>query len=54
MTYKVSINCIDYYQELEIEAQDETEAEEKYQTMLENGNVLVVNSDFTDLKVVKA
>jgi hypothetical protein len=33
--YKVSINCIDNYQELEIEAQNEWEAEEKYQEMLD-------------------
>jgi hypothetical protein len=51
--YKVSINCIDNYQELEIDAQNEWEAEEKYQEMLESGDVLVVNSQFMDLKVNK-
>jgi hypothetical protein len=52
--YKVSIKCIDDYQELAVEAQNETEAEEKYQDTLENGDVLVVDSHFIDLKVNKA
>jgi len=51
--YKVSIKCIENYQELEIEAQNEWEAENKYHEMLENGDVLVVNSHFIDLKVNK-
>ena len=51
--FKVFTNCVDHYQELEIEAQDETEAEEKYQAMLENGEVLVVGSDFEEIQVTK-
>ena len=49
--YKVSVECTDYYQELETEAQNEKEAEEKYQTLLNNGEVLVVDSDFADIAV---
>jgi hypothetical protein len=52
--YKVSAECTDYFRELEIEARDETEAEEKYQKLLDQGDVSVVASDFADLKVVKA
>jgi hypothetical protein len=52
--YKVSAECTDYFRELEIDARDETEAEEKYQKLLEQGDVPVVASDFSDVKVSKA
>lgn len=51
--YRVKTKRIEYYQELEIEAQNEEEAKEKYQTMLEGCGVRVVSSDFMEIEVSK-
>jgi hypothetical protein len=51
LRYKVSVECTDFFEELEIDAQNEWEAEAKYQALLDNGEVQVIESGFADIAV---
>ncbi len=43
--FKILLNEVLHYQELEIEAESEEEAREKYMDKVDSGDVLVVNSN---------
>ena len=51
--YNVFVDEICHYLAKEIEAQDQSEAEEKYMEMIENGDVEVVKSEFQEIGVAK-
>jgi len=51
--FKVSVDEISYYLSEEIEAKDEEEAKEIYMQKLEEGNILVNKSEFTNFQVKK-
>jgi hypothetical protein len=48
--YKCSAVGYDYYQEVEIEAENEEEAKDKYAEMIERGIVLAVDYDYSETK----
>lgn len=49
--YRISMNEIHCLVEKEIEATNESEAIEKYEEMVANGNVEYYNSDYTDIDI---
>ena len=53
--YKVFAKNIEYYQEVEIEAKNKTEAKEIYQEWIENGAIAVVSNEWieTETKIKK-
>jgi len=53
MKFKVSVDYIEHYQELEVEADNAEEAKEKYLEKVEYGDVLSVNGDYLNLKAEK-
>jgi hypothetical protein len=51
--YQVHINETNFYLSKEIEAQDETEAEEKYMKMFNNGDVEVNKNELSEISITE-
>lgn len=51
--YTVSVSDYSHYLAKEIEAQDEEEAGSIYMEMVARGDVEIVESDYTEVKVIK-